>query len=445
MIIKNGKIITWNDPNQILEGYAIQIKEGVIERIEKEEKIEKQQGEEVVDAHSQYIMPGNICAHTHFYGAYSRGMPIPGEPAKNFIEILNKLWWKLDRAIDLVDIEYSTYVCLIDAIKHGTTTLIDHHASPSFINGSLFKIAETALKTGARVSLCYEVTDRGGERLTDEGIKENLEFLEYARKEKNDLISALFGMHACITLSDRTLDKIKNRCPQTVGYHIHVAEDQIDEIDSEQKYGIRIIDRLNRFGMLNNQTVLAHCVHIDEDEMELIKNNYTWVSHQPRSNMNNAVGVADIGKMLDKGIKICIGNDGFSNSMWDEWKTTYLVHKLWSHDPRKMPADQVIKMGVYNNGKLVSKLFNKEIGCIKPGAQADLIFVNYQPFTEVNEGNLPWHIIFGFRESMITDTMVNGKFLMRDNKLTTIDEEKIISEARKRYKNIWQKVQSLEE
>jgi len=154
--------------------------------------------------------------------------------------------------------------------------------------------------------------------------------------------------------------------------------------------------------------------------------------------MNNAVGMGDVEGYLRLGIPVCIGNDGFSFTMWDEWRTCYLAHKLWKRDPRSMPGDKVIQMGVYNNARMATHFFKANIGVIAPGAKADLILVDYQPITELTEGNLPWHILFGFRDSMVTMTMVNGKILMEDRQLL-LNEEKISTEAARLSKEVWKR------
>lgn len=445
MIIKNGIIVTWKAPNQILKGHSIRIKNGNIAEILPDAQIEPEIGEEICDAHSQLIMPGNICAHTHFYGAFARGLSTSGNPPSNFTEILEQLWWKLDRTLDKNDIDLSTKVCVLDAIRHGTTTLIDHHASPSYINGSLQVIEDACRNAGVRACLCYEVTDRGGEKKTIEGIEENANFIKRTQKNPDSKITAMFGLHAGLTLSNKTLEKCREATPENVGFHIHVAEDPIDEYNSLQNYKMRVVDRLSNFGILSSNSILAHAVHVDVRELEIIKENECWVTHQPRSNMNNAVGVADVEGMLRLGIPVCLGNDGFSNSMWDEWKTTYLVHKLTHRDPRKMPADVITQIAIYNNARLVSRLFNNMIGVFEPGAKADLIFVDYKPYTEMTINNLPWHIIFGFRESMITSTMANGEFLMKDRQVLTMDEEKIICEAQKASQLVWKRFSTLKD
>ena len=441
MIITNGKIITWEQPNRILEGQALRIEGSKIVEIGPQSALlEEYPQEERIDAHSQYVMPGNICAHTHFYGAFSRGMGIPGPAPKDFPEILSKLWWSLDKALSLDDVRFSTLVCLIDAVKHGTTTLIDHHASPNAISGSLTEVAMAVKKAGVRGSLCYEVTDREGEQGTQDGIAENIRFIQAVKSDKSGQLAATFGLHASLTLSEKTLEACRAACPDDVGFHVHVAEHPVDEYDSLQKSGLRVVDRLQKHGILGPRALAVHAVHVDVREVELLAENQTWVTHQPRSNMNNAVGMSQPEAMMRAGIKVCLGNDGFSNQMWEEWKTAYLAHKLWNHDPRRMSGTDVVQMAVYNNALLAEQQFDVgPIGSIIPGAQADLIFVDYHPFTELTAGNLPWQIIFGFHESMITTTIAAGKVLMRDRQLLTLDEEKITAEARQLSSQTWKR------
>jgi putative selenium metabolism protein SsnA len=441
MIIKNAKVITWGKENELLEGQAVHFHDGKIKDIGTETEIlNKFPQDEVHDANGQYLMPGNICAHTHFYGAYSRGMAIPGEPAKDFPEILQKLWWPLDKALDEKSVRASVMVHLIDAIKHGTTTLVDHHASPNFINGSLDTIAESVLETGLRSVLCYEVTDRDGQEKSDAGIAENIRFLAEVGKDKyQGKIGAMFGMHASMTLEEATLEKCKAVLPEGAGFHIHVAEHESDQNDSLDKYGERVINRLQRHGILGENSMIAHGIHLTDEEIEILAETQTWVTHQPRSNMNNGVGVAEIEKLLVKGIKVCLGNDGFTQDMWAEWKIAYLLHKAWHRDPRRMNGMDVAKMAVENNSALVSKLLNLNIGEVAVGAAADLILVDYHPNTSMTTGNLPWHILFGFNESMVTSTIVDGEFLMKDRMLLNIDEEKVLADSRALAPEVWER------
>ena len=437
MIIKNGKLITWETENQILEDVELLIQDGKIKQIGPG-LTEAHPEEEVVDAGGQYVMPGNICAHTHFYGAFARGMGIPGDAPKDFPEILEKLWWPLDMALDEDGVRYSALVFAVDAIKNGTTTLFDHHASPSFIDGSLDVIGDVLLDAGLRGVLCYEVTDRNGKEGAKKGIDENVRFIKKAAGI--DRLGAAFGLHASLTLDDDTLVACREAIGDEAGFHIHVGEHQADEYDSLKRGGLRVVDRLKKFGILGPKSIVAHGVHIDQQEAALLKESGTWLTHQARSNMNNAVGVAAIEDFLRLGIPVCLGTDGFYHAMWEEWKTVYFLHKLHHRDPRRMSAMDIVQMGVHNNAALANLyLPETTVGVLQPGAAADLIFVDYHPYTPLSAGNLPWQIIFGIQESMITSTMVAGKFLMKDNQILTLDEEKIAAEAQKIAPEIWKR------
>jgi putative selenium metabolism protein SsnA len=446
MIIVNANLISWEKPNRILENQAIVIENGIISAIGSEEGLRRQFPiHETIDAHDQYVMPGNICAHTHFYGAFARGLSIPGEAPQNFLEILQKLWWPLDRSLDEKGIYFSSMVCLADAIRHGTTSLIDHHASPNVISGSLDIIAKAVEISGLRAVLAYEVTDRNGMEQARAGIAENIRFIKRVQHENpaKGRLAASFGLHASLTLSDATLSACRESIPPDTGFHIHVAEGIVDEEDSLKKSGMRVVDRLNKFNILGPATIAAHAVNVDTHEINLLAETGTWVIHQPRSNMNNAVGVAPVESMLTAGVKVGLGNDGFSNAMWEEWKAAYLVHKAWNRDPLRMPATVISQIAVENNGLLMSSLFRKTIGGLTPGAEADLIFVDYHPFTEITPDNLPWHIVFGFHESMITTTIVGGQVLMKDRKILTFDEERITHLAKEAADETWKRYHEL--
>jgi putative selenium metabolism protein SsnA len=448
MLIINGKLITWGTENRIIgEDIGLLIQDGRIKKIAPQADLIREYPDETqLDADGQYVMPGNICAHTHFYGAFSRGLSIPGDPPANFTQILEKLWWKLDKALDEDGVRYSALVCLVDAIKHGTTTLIDHHASPNAIDGSLDVIAQAVNQAGLRASLCYEVTDRDGPAKAEAGLQENLRFIQriQERHPADANLRAHFGLHASLTLSDETLARAVSLCPEGVGFHIHAAEGIADQEDSLEKSGLRVVHRLDQLGILRPESILAHGVYLDESEMDRLVETRTWLTHQPRSNMNNAVGVAPVEKMLEKGVRLGLGNDGFSNTMWLEWKEAYLLHKIAQRDPQRMGGYTITRMAVDNNAALVSELFDGVlVGEISEGAAADLIFVDYHPFTPMTPGNLPWHILFGFHESMVTGTIVAGKPLMYQRELLTLDESQIAAEALQVSKKTWERFETI--
>jgi cytosine/adenosine deaminase-related metal-dependent hydrolase len=217
-----------------------------------------------------------------------------------------------------------------------------------------------------------------------------------------------------------------------------VAEHEADEYDSLNKSGMRVIDRLDKAGILGEKTIIAHAVHVDPRELEILRSTKTWVTHQPRSNMNNAVGAADIDGMLRAGLRVCLGNDGFSNNMWEDWKAAYLLHKVWHRDPRRANGMAIVQMGIHNNAALAGVFFpDAPPGLLLPGSAADVILVDYQPTTPLSAGNLPWHILFGFEASMVTATVCAGKILMRDRQLLTLDEAAITARSRELAGQTW--------
>ncbi len=439
MLITNAKLITLGDNPRILPDQALYIEGGRISAIGREDELAARYPEaEILEARGQYVMPGGICAHTHFYGAYARGLALPGPAPRDFPEILARLWWPLDKALDRESVRASALVCLVDAIKHGTTSLIDHHASPNFIEGSLDVIGEAVDDAGLRAVLCYEVTDRDGGDKMRAGIAENLRFM--AATADHERLRGAFGLHASLTLSDESLSACADAMPEGAGYHIHVAEHEADQGDSLVKSGLNVVERLDRFGIMNDQTIAAHCVHIEAHERDILRERGVWVSHQPRSNMNNGVGAADIDGLLQAGIKLCLGNDGFSNNMWAEWKAAYLLHKAVNRDPRRADGMNIARMAWRNNARLLEIFFPRlKLGEISADAAADLIFVDYQPFTPLSAGNLPWHLLFGFESSMITTTICGGRVLMRDRQLLTLDEAAIAAEALDLAPAVWER------
>ena len=439
MLIINANLITLGDDPQVLSDHALFIDGERIGALGASADLRSRYpAAEIFDAGGQYVMPGNICAHTHFYGAYARGLALPGPAPRDFPQILERLWWPLDKALDRESIRASALVCLVDAIKHGTTSLIDHHASPNFIEGSLDVIGRAVEAAGLRAVLCYEVTDRDGMEAMEAGIAENLRFMEASKSKAR--IRGTFGLHASLTLNDESLRACAAAAPSDAGYHIHVAEHEADQEDSLRRSGRRVVERLDAYGIWRDSTIAAHCVHINEAERDILRRRGVWVSHQPRSNMNNAVGAADIDGMLAAGIKLCLGNDGFSNNMWAEWKAAYLLHKVANRDPRRADGMAIARMAWDNNARLMERFFPAEkIGELSVGALADLIIVDYQPFTPLGAGNLPWHLLFGFEASMVTSTICAGQVLMRDRQILTLDESEIAAEALALAPVVWEK------
>ncbi len=450
-LISNGNVVTLGAANQVINNGAVVVEGDTIVAVGAAGELEAAYPAAVrIDARGQVIMPGQICAHTHFYGAFARGLYIPGDPPRDFPEILRRLWWTLDKALDAEGVSLSALVCLIDAIRHGTTTLIDHHASPHTIEGSLDVIADAVTQVGLRACLCYEVTDRDGPARARAGIVENVRFLTRVREERAAgspaaaRLAATFGLHASLTLSDATLaDCVAAAAPLGSGFHIHAAEGMADQNDSASKYQLRTIDRLAQRGILGPRSIVAHAIAIDAWEMAQLRDSGTWVTHQPRSNMNNAVGVADVPAMLRGGVNVALGNDGFSNNMFTEMKSAYLLHKVWRSDPRVASGTEIAQMAWTNNARLAGLFFDKPLGELTPGAYADIILLDYVPITPLTAANLPWHVLFGADGSHVTTTMVAGQLLMRDRQLLFLDEMAIGARSRVAAAATWERFWAL--
>ncbi len=447
MLITNAHLITWGTPNQILENHAVYIRNGVILEIGPTSELTKQYpNEECLDARGQYVLPGNINAHGHYYSAFAVGISVPGEAPITLPTILHKLWWPFDKALSEEDVRYSALVGAIDAIKHGTTTLFDHHSSPNCIEGVLDVIASGMDESGLRSVLCFEVTDRDGPERAQAGIAENARFVRRCSQERlsEGRVAANFGIHAPMTVSEETLAACRESVPEGTGFHLHVAEHEYDQIRSQAMAGTRSVDRLKEHGILGGKSILAHAIHLDAREVALIAESNSWVSHQPRNNQNAADGIAEVESYLRAGVRVCLGNDGLSNTMWREAEAAYFLQKIKHRDGRRLPGDQLLQMAINNNAALATEYFAEaKLGIIELGAYADLIFVDYKPTTPMTVDNIAGHFVFGFNESMITTTIVNGQVLMKDRVLTTLDEDEIKARSREIVPEFWARYQKL--
>ena len=453
ILIGNGTVITLGSDNLLIEQGAVLVHNDRIAALGSDTDLRQQHPDaQYVDANGGLIMPGFLCAHTHFYSAFARGMAIPGDPPRNFSEILERLWWRLDKLLTLEDTRASAEMFMADAIRHGTTCVVDHHASPNAVEGSLDVIADAVEQAGIRACLAYEVSDRDGSAVTAAGIIENERFIRSLRTTRKQpaeagMIAASYGLHASFTLNSATLERCADGgAGAGVGFHIHVAEDISDENDSIEHYGMRVADRLAANHILGPRSIAAHCVHVNSGEIGHLAETHTHCVHNPRSNMNNAVGRAPVEEMVRAGINVGLGNDGFSMSMMQEMKTAYLLHKHALADPAVMPGDLVLKMAFQHNASIMQYVFSPfndafpQLGALSIGAAADLVLLDYLPPTPLSGGNFPWHLIFGIDERHVNSTMVAGRWLMRNRQLLTVDEARIHARTRELSQSLWQRM-----
>jgi putative selenium metabolism protein SsnA len=440
MLITNAHLVTLDGSGQIIPAGALLIHDGLIAEVGSTRELSRRyRGERVLDAGGQVVMPGLINAHMHLYSTLARGMVLKDEPPSNFIEILERLWWRLDKALLEEDILYSALMALIACIRHGTTTLIDHHASPGIIPGSLDLIAQGLERAGLRGCLCYEVSDRDGPEKTQAGILENARFIRRCRPDRNRKLAACFGLHASFTLCDETMKRCVELAEDlNVGFHLHVAEDATDVQDARQKYGKSTVQRLDDLGILGPRCLAIHCVHVDEDDIEILRRTETNVVHNPQSNCNNGVGVAPVLEMMERGVRVGLGSDGFTTNMFDEIRMANILHKL-SHRNPSVGYAQVPQMVFQSNREIVSLFFDRPLGIIQPGAAADLIFLDYHPATPLRSDTFLGHLLFGLAGARVQTTMVDGKVLMQDGRLLFLDEEEVAARARELAGKLWER------
>ena len=434
--IGNGRLIT-RDNGVFYENGAVVIDgEQIVEVGDSAALRQKYPDADVIDAQGGVIMPGLINAHTHIYSALARGLSINGYNPTNFYEVLDGQWWYIDRHLTLEATRASAQALVIDSIKQGVTTIFDHHASFREIPGSLMQIAEVTQEYGIRASLCYEVSDRDGEEKSLQSVQENKDFIDYCEKNPSDMLKAMFGGHALFTISDKTFDRMNAANGGRVGYHIHVSEGMNDVYDSLQNYGRRPVQRLQDHGILGPKTILGHCIHVNTAEMDIIKATDTMCVNNPESNMGNAVGISPVLQLYKKGILIGMGTDAYTNDMLESIKVALCSQRHNACLPG-VGWCEVTDMLFKNNAKMAERCGFPTMGVLKPGAAADVIVMDYKPFTPFSDANIDGHMLFGMTGRQCQTTMVNGKILMKDRQLVNIDEEAVNAHILEASKKLW--------
>jgi len=436
LLIKNATVVTLGENNKILKNHSVYIENDLIKKIAPDKEMHEQ-GNHEINAKGMILLPGFINTHMHFYSSFARGLG-KAKASKNFGEVLENLWWRLDKKLTLEDCYYSSLVACIDSIRKGTTTFIDHHASPHAITGSLKSIAGAILDSGLRGNLCYELSDRDGTRASREGIEENIEFIRHCKENPNEHLRPLFGLHASFTLDDDTLLKSVEEVRKfNIGFHVHCAEDLSDQEITLKKTGKRVVQRFNELGILGPQTILGHCIHLDDEELDLIAKSKSMVVHNPQSNMNNAVGVANVNKMLSKGILVGLGTDAMTVNMLEELRSA-----LWiNHLSNKNPTDgfmECTSLLVKNNAKIVNRFWSG-LGEIREGFKADMILMDYHSPTPMDEDNFLGHLVFGLINGVVDTTIASGNILMKHKLLCGIDEERVMARSRELAKRLWER------
>lgn len=437
ILLKNGTILDYSSPAKVYNG-DIQIENGLITEVGEIDS--KGFNGKVIDLRDKFISSGHVCSHNHFYSSLARGITSKMGKTSDFISILRELWWKLDIVIDEEILYYSSLVGALEAIKCGTTAVIDHHASPSFIKNSLNTIEKTFIEAGLRGILCYEVTNRNGEEGMIEGVEENLSFsshLKQIKKENpNYLIESAVGGHASFTLGDRALSLLSMAIDRTGrGIHIHVAEDKYDVDFSLDNFNRTPMQRLNDFGLLNEMSILAHCVHVNNEDLNLANEKNAFIVHNPRSNMNNRVGYY---KHLRDYRNSVLGTDGIGSGMFEELKLAFYMTKEHNIDVDFSTLCKSLHLG----NSILNKYFNSKFGKVAKGYKADLTIYDYCSPTLINSKNLYAHMVFGLSEKDVSSVIINGQIVYHEREFP-FETKQIYKNAQNVSIKLWEGINNL--
>jgi putative selenium metabolism protein SsnA len=440
-VLGNGVVVTgWSEPRIIVDGAVGWHDERIVSIGDQTEVRAALPEARFLDAGGGLILPGLVNLHHHFYSALARGLD-PGASMKNFGEVLDRLWWRLDRALDPATVSLSASLSVAECVRHGCTTVFDHHASPSFIDGSLDAIADAVEEAGISAALCYEVTDRNGREGAAAGIEENLRFL--AEREGDARIRGVFGVHASFTVGDETLAAVAERRPPGAGCHIHVAEDPIDVEASVEAFGAGPVQRLERSGLLDGDALLAHAIHLEDRDYERAAAAGSTLIHNPESNANNGVGRLDASEAARSGCLVGLGTDGMSSSVLRALRFAFLTHRGAMRDPAS--GFELLPDLLTNNVRVARRFFSEPLlGELSAGAPADVIAVDCVPPTPISPENLFGHLAYGASEAIVRHTVARGRVLLEDFTHTTLDPGQLAARAREAAPALWQRFHSLD-
>jgi putative selenium metabolism protein SsnA len=438
--VRNARVLTFDKANRVIDDGAVRLVDGAFDWVGPASKARIAAGEKVFDAGGRLMMPALINCHTHLYSTLARGLHLPGKPPASFLDILKKLWWRLDRALDADDVYSSALAGLVDSARCGVGTVVDHHSSPHACPGSLDLIARACEEVGLRGCLCYETSDRNGVAKTNEALAENARFLKELRARPRPLLRAGFGLHASFTLGERTVRRaVEAARALDCGFHIHVAEDRCDVADARRRFRRSPVARLVAAGVLGPRSLAAHCVHVTAADIRALARHGVNVIHNPQSNCNNAVGTAPLLEMTKAGVLVGLGSDGYTANLWEEFKTAFHLQKLRTADPRVAYAE-AYAIALLNNREILRKIWGLELGRIQAGSLADFILVDYDPPTPLDSGNLFGHLLFGIADARVSRLAVHGRWVVADGRCVNVDEAAIAERARRQAKQLWKRM-----
>ncbi len=422
IILKNATFVDWEsleftDTNIFIEPGET----GKLKIFNNDDDITVSGEDEVIDCSGKLVTKAFGVGHIHVYSALAKGMPPPIKKPENFPEILKYIWWTLDRSLDKTTIEASALATAMACAKAGATFAIDHHASPNFIDGSLDVIAKAFDKVGVSHLLCYEITDRYGIDKTQQALEESDSYLLYRQ--------GLVGMHASFTVGNDTMEKAAGIMEKhDSGAHIHVAEGIYDQEHCLKNYSKRVVERLNDYGFLkSSKTILGHCIHVEERERELIRNSNVYIVQNTESNLKNRVGYFH-STGLDNNC-IILGTDGMHTDMLQSSKAAFFYGQ---------GVDNIDFGTAYQRFRNIHRYINKN-GFLGDG-ENNLVVLDYDTPTPINKDNFLGHFAMGIKSNHVLHVISDGKMIVKDRELQTVDEEEVLSFTRKQAKRLWNKM-----
>ena len=438
LLVRGGVAVTMDSKRRVIEDAGVAVVDGKIVAVGPLEDVSKGFGpDEIIDGKGCIVMPGLICSHTHLYGIALRGSALNIEPPSDFLQILQRVWWPLDEKLTNDDAYATTLAAGIESLTNGTTCYADTYSAPNAIEGSLDQIASASNEVGIRGIISFEATERRGADEGTRGLKESLRFIERSNKGR---AKGMISLHASFTVSDDLILRgveaaRKHRVPLT----IHVSEGPNDGYHNMERYGKRSVERLEEVGLLSPRAILAHCVHLNEREIDLIAKSSASVAHNPMSNMLNAVGVASLVEMLDHGVNVGLGNDGFVFDMFENIRAGFLLQRVARRNPNRPSPQEAVEMCTINAAKAYGM---PSLGSIEVGKKADIILVRPTVTATPYSGSIYGYIVNSLRGPDVRDAIVDGQVVMKNRKLLTLDVRKAEAKVQKAMGRLWQRLGS---
>ncbi len=438
LLIENGIVVTMDLQRRVIPDGSVAIRGAAIEAVGKRTEVKRKfKPELTIDAEGGIITPGFVCAHTHLYGILLRGSSLRIHPPTDFTQNLQRIWWPVDEALTHEDAYSSALSASLEFLRTGTTTFADTYSGPNSIEGVLDHIARAVEEVGIRGVISFEATQRHNHEEGFRGLKENLRFIA---KKQNQKVMSMISLHASFTISDELIKAVVESSSKTgATVTIHTSEGLGDLYHNLERYGKRTVERLNDLGLLGPKTVLAHCVNVNRDELELIRKSDTRVAHNPMSNMLNAVGVAPVTKMRNLGITVGLGNDGYIFDVFENMRTAFILHKIHHRDPRVMTPLEVLEMATINAAK--SYGLGDAIGSIEVGKRADIVVIKPKLLpTPLSASSVYGHLVNTIDGDDVDTVLVDGEVVLQERRPTKVKMDKVSQISRRSASKLWRRL-----